>query len=257
MEVSISSAVSKVQKELIHHIASVEYSKAAEQFTDNGMQTDWKRMEAELNGMGAAWLLGGVLTLTPGQLVALSSLIQNRTEPGLTINVDLPGDDHRAASMTAALCVFFDALGYNIHLRELTLQVGPSLLATSRPQAVKRLQVRWRLVLKRALAAFSVNVVLREFRLEVPAPLAHEGDAQTLEATMTATPRRQRLAVLMGTHKRVGADSPFRWIPHNVLQSIVEMAIPKTPCKLDFSTVPVPGMMQYAGPDLFVVQEFL
>lgn len=257
MEVSMSSTVTKVRKELVHHVAMAEYSKSAEQFTDSRIQHDWERMEAELSGMGAAWLLSGTLTPTPGQLVALSSLIQNRAEPGLAINVDLPVDDHRAASMTAALCVFFDALGSNIHLRKLTLQLETSLLANSRPQAVKRLQARWRLVMKRALAALSVNVVLRKFRLEVPALLADGGVAQALEATMTATPRRQRLAILMGTHERVGADSPFRWLPHNVVQSIVEKAIPKEPCTLQFSSVPVPEMMPHAGQDLFVVQEFL
>ena len=257
MEMNIASAVGKIRKELLHHVASNTYCKAADQFTERRMRRDWKRMEAELSGMGASWLLGGIGPLTPSQLVALSSLIQTRTESELAINVCLSGDEHLGASMTAALCVFFDALGSNIHLRKLTLRVGSRPYATFRQHEVDLLQAKWRFVMKRALVALSVNVVLRELKLEVPTPLVREGDAETLIAAMNAARRRQRLAILMGAHERVGADSPLRWIPLNALRSIVEMGVPKAQCAVDIRTVAVPGMDWHAGPDLFVVQQFL
>lgn len=250
MEADIHRVMRVIREELVNHTyhceplgATVSNSKMAEEFREASLRRDWKRMEAELSGMGGAWLLGGIGPITPGQLAALSSLIHSRTYSEVTVKVDLQPFDHLAVATVAALCVFLDAVGSSLHLRKLTLIVAPARWVGFKPLTVQLLQSKWPSVMKRMSKALSENVLLRQFSLVIPQPLACEGDAEALGSTLASIPQRLRMAILLGTQARVGEKSPLRWMPPNVVQSIVELAVPREPCGLEFSTVPLPNAL--------------
>lgn len=247
MEADIQKAIRVIRQELVHHTyhcdplgITVSYCKMAEEFTETSLRKDWKRMEAELIGMGGAWLHGGIGPITPGQLAALSCLIHSRMVSEVTVRIDLQPFNHLAMAMAAALCVFLDAVGTSEHLRMLTLHVAPARWVRFKPLTVQLLQSKWPLVMQRMLKALSENVLLRKFRLVVPQPLVHKGDVEALGAALTSAPQRLRMAILLGTHARVGEESPLKWMPPNVVQSILELAVPTDSCTLEFNTVSLP-----------------
>eukprot|EP00803_Ostreobium_quekettii_P009988 evm.model.scf_2676.1 EVM.evm.TU.scf_2676.1 scf_2676:4995-6170(+) len=246
-------------RELVHHAGAgaYAYAKAAEQFTEAGLRRDWARMEAELSGTGAAWLKGGIGPITPGQLAALACLIRCRGGGDLTVIVALQADDHLAASTAAALCLFFDALASNVLLRKLTLRLAPWRGARFGSQARDRLRSRWRVIMRHLGQALAVNVLLQEIRLEVPAFLVGQDDLGLLRRGAEAAPVSRRLAVLMGTHARAGRDSPLRALPRDVVDRILELAVPRRPCAVEMAVTQLPGMEAHAGPDIQLVNQFL
>ncbi|EFJ41725.1 hypothetical protein VOLCADRAFT_119613 [Volvox carteri f. nagariensis] len=73
-----------------------------------------------------------------------------------------------------------------------------------------------------------------ELRLCCPPGLLDAGQVEGLQrAAVDPLLRNQRrLAVLMGTHSRLGACSPLRTLPSEVLELVLDKALPRRPCRL-------------------------
>jgi hypothetical protein len=77
-----------------------------------------------------------------------------------------------------------------------------------------------------------VNCGLSELELVAyPGQLPAE-ELAALQIVMAATRCRLRLSVLMGTHPRLGAHSPFLQLPHEVMQLLLNAAVPAHGCVL-------------------------
>ncbi|GIL51497.1 hypothetical protein Vafri_7470 [Volvox africanus] len=76
--------------------------------------------------------------------------------------------------------------------------------------------------------------LLAEMRLSCPPGLL---DPEQVECLQRATVDRRigdqrRLAVLMGTHSRIGSGSLLRNLPREVLELVLDAALPRRPCRL-------------------------
>ena len=56
---------------------------------------------------------------------------------------------------------------------------------------------------------------------------------------MSALPHRLRLAVAMGQHRRLGRSSHLRRLPLQLAEVVLDLALPRTPCRLEITTTMV------------------
>eukprot|EP00775_Hariotina_reticulata_P001580 gene1580-biopygen2957 len=95
-----------------------------------------------------------------------------------------------------------------------------------------------------------VNCGLSELVLVAyPGQLPAE-ELAALQEVMAAARRRLRLAVLMGTHPRLGADSPILRLPHEVMRMLLNAAVPAIGCVLQLQ-LPLDLGAQHGLPGAF------
>ncbi|GLI69773.1 hypothetical protein VaNZ11_014456 [Volvox africanus] len=108
------------------------------------------------------------------------------------------------------------------------------VLAQGGPARLGSLEGLWQLVPALVHLIEARPGLLSEMRLSCPPGLL---DPQQVECLQRASVDRRigdqrRLAVLMGTHSRLGSSSLLRNLPREVLELVLDAALPRRPCRL-------------------------
>ncbi|KXZ44248.1 hypothetical protein GPECTOR_70g479 [Gonium pectorale] len=187
------------------------------------------------------------LHLGPAELMLLSiHPIITGAGPALLLEIPFKAYGREAAATTTALCVLLAALrrpagsggGEAADLEWLGLRFAPGeylqVLSQGGATRLAPLHPLWGHVVAGLAQLVQARPSLRELHLSAPPGLLTPSALERLQrAAADPAPRSsRRMAVLMGGHRRLGASSPLRLLPTEVLELIMDAAIPRAPTRL-------------------------
>lgn len=183
---------------------------------------------AILNRATASGTLTSNDALTLLDLVLLRVALPGFTGSEMSLKVLVCGEEIGMAAVAVACAMLIDAVGANMRLERIELEIIP-LATVLFGNAIRYRQI-WARLFIAIKALLRRNFALRMFKLNCPQGFIVSGLQEDLEVIAQSSSQETRMAVLMGTHERVGANSIFRGVPQEVLDIILEKCAPKVPC---------------------------
>ncbi|KAJ9526059.1 hypothetical protein QJQ45_009512 [Haematococcus lacustris] len=218
--------------------------------------------------MGAAALVLPHWSVPPTQAVLLTSpaavagmaLVCQQVQGLRELHISVPfwqGGSAEAAAGVAALCVLLQRLRSQPGLTRISLALTKTclyaqLLQQRGPGGVcpPQLLALWAQLLRAfaELAQVSPSSLTRAAAegARVSPGLVEPGQLAALQVAMAEVQGRAaaRMAVLAGAHGRAGAHSHLRRLPQPLLERVLENAVPKTACRLNWELLTwMPGSL--------------
>ncbi|GMH45209.1 hypothetical protein BSKO_13166 [Bryopsis sp. KO-2023] len=188
-----------------------------------------------------------------GEIVALSLMLPTFSGKEVALRIAVLGTELGAAKVAQATSIMIESLAHNPcteHLRIELLHDGPTDGS-----------VRHRSIWARVILAFKTllraNVGFRDVRIRAPATFFAPSDEAELNSIAASSLDEVRLAVLMGTHGRVGARCMFGRMPQPLLEMIFEKSGLSTPCKVVVEDVGNGESRRHPGQDLNYIAEWV
>lgn len=219
------------------------FHNASNRFLPSAIQQAKNQFPQQLSAATISGTLVFLVASTPAQLAYLAYKVP-LPQHIHTIRINLPFKTHgpESMAMAAALRLLADHLRRDIHLQELTINVNTQEYVSALLQGgtgFKRIKELWGNILVALRAVFESNSSLRTFHIHSPPDILPADELASLQTAMAVLPNRLRMAVLMGQHQRLGSHSHISRLPVQLMEAVLELAVPKEPCRLQLSTATV------------------
>lgn len=194
-------------------------------------------------------------TLTPAHMAIIADNLHAFSAPTLSINIPYSTSGPEACAMSAAVHLLMGSLSKAANIVKLSLTITlPDHARLFQQGAVgtREIVTHWDHILKALGDSLGVPLSLQEVSLITPPGILSSDAPVKLVETMHRTRQQHRQLLLMALHPRVGAQSPLADLPLGVFQHILDMVMPRKPCRLTLGLPPcLPGQgpgVDHEGP---------
>ncbi|BDA48962.1 hypothetical protein COCOBI_13-0720 [Coccomyxa sp. Obi] len=219
--------------ELVHHAGNnAEYQRLATRLAIERLACAWPAV-ADMAPRPDGTLLA--ISATPAIIACLAAQLPHIRVTTLVISLaTLHALD--LAPVTAALCLLARALATDNSVRRLQLNlmgfrrnfIGTAVPAEVTAAREARLIGR---VLSELNRTVELNTSFRRLFVHVTDKEPYAEEWAAIEATAVNAAPRQRMAVAMALHPRVGNTCALKWLPFHIFRDILDLAVPALPCK--------------------------
>lgn len=183
-----------------------------------------------LNGTASSETLTSNDALTLLDLMLLGVALPGFAGTELSLKVLVCGEEIGMAAVAVACAMLMDAVGADMQLERVQLEIIP-LATVLFGNAIRYRQI-WARLFTAMKGLLRRNLLIRVLVLNCPQGFTISRLQEDLEDVALCASQEARMAVLLGTHERVGADSIFRGIPQEILEVILGKCAPKLPCRV-------------------------
>ncbi|CAL8463840.1 g3374 [Coccomyxa elongata] len=216
-----------VLTELVHHAGSNnEYQRLATRLAIERLACAWRGV-ADMALRPDGTLV--VVNATPAIIACLAAQLPFIRATTVVISLaTLHALD--LAPATAALCLLARALVTDNSVRRLQLNLVGSC-REFKDEPVPQISR----VLSELNRTVELNTSFRRLFLNVRYKEPYVQEWAALKTTAVNAAPRQRMAVAMALHPRVGDACPLKWLPFHIIRDILDLAVPAVPCKFVLS----------------------